>query len=69
MRALGMWVVREADGSRMGHALAAGRFGMTVALSLVPLGSVVDALLIAFDKRKQSIHDKACSTLVVRRAR
>ena len=70
MRALGMWIVREQDGSQIGYALAAGRFGVIVALQvlLLGLGGVADGLLIAFDKRKQAIHDKACSTLVVRRA-
>jgi len=67
MRALGLRIVREADGSQIGYALAAGRFGMyTLFLLLSFLGLLIDTIVIAFDPRRQAIHDKACSTLVVR---
>jgi uncharacterized RDD family membrane protein YckC len=70
MRAVGLWIVREQDGSQIGYALAAGRFGVTFALAAVTLGAggIADAVLVAFDKRKQAIHDKACATLVIRKA-
>ena len=68
MRALGIWIVREQDGSQIGYALAAGRFGVWLVLAVLPFGSLADALLVAFDQRKQAIHDKACSTLAIRRA-
>lgn len=71
MRALGIWIVREQDGSQIGYGLAAGRFGVTLALTVFTLGigALADVLLVAFDRRKQAIHDKACSTLAIRRAR
>ncbi|HET9050915.1 MAG TPA: RDD family protein [Candidatus Dormibacteraeota bacterium] len=69
MRVLGMWIVREQDGSQIGYGLAAGRLGVYMAISFFSLGigAAADALLVAFDGRNQSIHDKACSTLVIRR--
>lgn len=68
MRLLGLRIVRESDGSRIGHALAAGRFGVYLVFALFSvIGLVIDGIVIAFDQRRQAIHDKACSTLVVRR--
>jgi uncharacterized RDD family membrane protein YckC len=67
MRAVSLRIVRESDGSQIGYALAAGRFGMYMLFSLFSiLGLFVDTIVIAFDPRRQAIHDKACSTLVVR---
>ena len=70
MRILGLWIVREQDGSQIGYGLAAGRFGVCIALwwFTAGIGALVDLLFVAFDARKQSVHDKACSTLVVWRA-
>jgi uncharacterized RDD family membrane protein YckC len=70
MRMLGMWIVREHDGSQIGYALAAGRLGVFLGLGWITLGvgALVDVAFVAFDPRKQAVHDKACSTLVVRRA-
>jgi uncharacterized RDD family membrane protein YckC len=69
MRALGIWIVREQDGSQIGYALAAGRLGVYLALGWLTLGigTIVDVAFVAFDARKQSVHDKACSTLVIKR--
>jgi len=68
MRVLGLRIVRESDGSRIGHALAAGRFGIYAVFALFSvIGLFIDSIVIAFDQRRQAIHDKACSTLVVKR--
>ena len=67
MRAVSLRIVREADGSQIGYALAAGRFGMYTLFCLFSfIGLLIDTIVIAFDPRRQAIHDKACSTLVVR---
>jgi uncharacterized RDD family membrane protein YckC len=69
MRALGIWIVREQDGSQIGYALAAGRLGVWLALGwlTIGIGTIVDVAFVAFDARKQAVHDKACSTLVIKR--
>lgn len=68
MRVLRMRIVREDDGSPIGYALAAGRLGVLWAFAVATLGVglLVDLVWIAVDPRGQSVHDKACSTLVVR---
>jgi uncharacterized RDD family membrane protein YckC len=68
MRAVGMTILREADGSRIGYALAAGRYAIYALISLVLsfIGLVANLICIAADARHQAIQDKVCSTVVVR---
>ncbi|HEY6378909.1 MAG TPA: RDD family protein [Candidatus Dormibacteraeota bacterium] len=68
MRALGMRILREADGSPIGYALATGRYAVYLLLNLLSvLGLLANVICIGVDKRSQAIQDKACSTVVVRR--
>lgn len=69
MRALGMRILREADGSQIGYALAAGRFGIYTLLNMLSLiGVIINLVVIAADDRSQAVQDKVCSTVVVRAA-
>jgi uncharacterized RDD family membrane protein YckC len=66
-KALGIRVVREQDGGAIGSGTAAWRYGVQILLALpCGLGSLLDALWIFFDQRKQTLHDKAAHTLVVK---
>jgi uncharacterized RDD family membrane protein YckC len=66
MRALRLRVARADNGANIGIPLSLGRFAVTVAISFVPFGGVLDVLWIAWDDRKQALHDKAVNTFVVR---
>ena len=68
MRAAGMTILREADGSRIGYALAAGRFAIYALISVLLsfIGLLANLICIAADARHQAIQDKICSTVVVR---
>lgn len=64
-RALGLRVVRAADGGRLGAGRAALRYaGFLVAIIPLALGLV----WAGFDAQKQGWHDAIASTFVVRRA-
>jgi uncharacterized RDD family membrane protein YckC len=68
MRATGMTILRETDGSRIGYALAAGRFAIYSIIGLLSfVGVIANLICIAADARHQAIQDKVCSTVVVRR--
>ena len=64
-RALGIRVVRE-DGSRLGYGKAFGRYGIQFLLGILTLPLIVDYLWPLWDGRKQSLHDKAVRSIVVR---
>ncbi|MFB4315237.1 RDD family protein [Actinomadura sp. 21ATH] len=65
--ALGIRVVREQDGGAIGSGTAAWRYGVQILLAIpCGLGSLLDALWILWDPRKQTLHDKAAHTLVVK---
>lgn len=64
-KATGIRLVRE-DGSDAGMGLAFGRWAVTWAIGLVPFGNIVDSLWPLWGDRKQTLHDKAVKTLVVR---
>ncbi|MGK5552175.1 RDD family protein [Actinomadura kijaniata] len=59
-------VVRETDGGAISSGTAAWRYGVQILLS-VPcgIGSLLDALWILWDPRKQTLHDKIAHTVVV----
>jgi uncharacterized RDD family membrane protein YckC len=66
-KALGIRVVREQDGGAIGSGTAAWRYGVQILLAIpCGLGSLLDALWILWDPRKQTLHDKAAHTLVVK---
>jgi uncharacterized RDD family membrane protein YckC len=66
-RALGMRVVRAADGGPIGYGAAFLRVGFTYILSTITLGfgALVDVVFILWDRRKQALHDKVAKTVVV----
>jgi uncharacterized RDD family membrane protein YckC len=49
-----------------GNGLAFGRFAVAWAINLIPFGGVVDDLWPLWDERKQTLHDKAVKTLVIK---
>lgn len=66
-KAAGIRVVREHDGGAISSGTSAWRYGVQILLSLpCGIGSLLDALWILWDPRKQTIHDKAAHTLVVK---
>jgi uncharacterized RDD family membrane protein YckC len=64
-KATNIKLVRE-DGSEAGMGLAFGRFAVAWAINLVPFGGLVDDLWPLWDDRKQTLHDKAVKTLVIK---
>jgi uncharacterized RDD family membrane protein YckC len=63
---LGIRVVRKADSSRPGFGTALGRFLFSIAMALVPLGSLLNVLWLLWDRPLyQCLHDKVASTVVV----
>lgn len=66
-RALGMRVVRVADGGPIGYSAAFGRVGFTYVLSLITFNvfALIDVLWVLWDPRKQALHDKIVKTVVV----
>jgi uncharacterized RDD family membrane protein YckC len=67
-RALGIRVVRAADGGPIGYGTALWRVGFTYLISFVTcgLGGLLDALWILWDGQKQTLHDKVAKTYVVK---
>ncbi|MFI0353123.1 RDD family protein [Actinomadura sp. 9N407] len=66
-KAAGIRVIREQDGGAISSGTAAWRYGVQILLAIpCGLGSVLDALWILWDPRKQTLHDKAAHTLVVK---
>ncbi len=56
--------VEAVNGSPVGLARAVGRALVTTGLWIVSIGGVVDLIVLAGDRRKQSVHDKAAGTVV-----
>jgi uncharacterized RDD family membrane protein YckC len=65
MRMLNLRVARADNCANIGIPLALGRWAVMTAISLVWLGWL-DVLWVAWDPRKQALHDKAVNTFVVR---
>jgi uncharacterized RDD family membrane protein YckC len=67
-RALGIRVVRSADGGPIGYGTAFWRVAFTYLISLVTcgLGALIDDLWILWDPNKQALHDKVAKTYVVK---
>jgi uncharacterized RDD family membrane protein YckC len=61
--AIGAKVVRE-DGSRIGYGLATGRVFAEMISGLILL---IGYIMAAFDEEKRTLHDRICSTRVVRK--
>jgi uncharacterized RDD family membrane protein YckC len=59
--------VRGTSGERAGYGRAFGRNLIARVIGVFPLIGLVDLLWPIWDSRKQCLHDKAASTVVVRR--
>ncbi|HEX3607379.1 MAG TPA: RDD family protein [Candidatus Dormibacteraeota bacterium] len=66
MRALHLRVARADTGANIGIPLALGRWAVFAGIGFIPFGSAVDLLWPLWDERRQTLHDKAVNTLVVR---
>jgi uncharacterized RDD family membrane protein YckC len=66
-RALGIRVVRTADGGAIGYGRAFGRVLFTYVLTGITcgIGGLIDVLWILWDDRRQAVHDKVAGTVVV----
>lgn len=66
-RALGIRVVRAADNGPIGYGAAFGRVLFTYVFSVITfsIGSLIDAIWVLFDGRKQALHDKVVRSVVV----
>lgn len=64
-KATNIKLIRE-DGTEAGMGLAFGRFAVAWAINLIPFGGIVDDLWPLWDDRKQTLHDKAVKTLVIK---
>ena len=62
----GTRVVRVADRRPITMGAATIRWAVLVVLSVVPFGGIADALYIFSGEMKQTLHDKAAGTIVVR---
>jgi uncharacterized RDD family membrane protein YckC len=69
-RALGTRVVSAYDRSKISGGTAAGRAAMYALIPVVPLAgslfSLLNALWLTWDRRRQCLHDKAARTIVVK---
>jgi uncharacterized RDD family membrane protein YckC len=65
MRMLRLRVARADNGANIGYALALGRWLVYMGIGFVGFGWL-DVLWVAWDDRKQALHDKAVNTFVVR---
>lgn len=63
-RAVGIRVLSE-DGSRAGYGKAFGRNIVARVIGLIPIVGLVDVIWPWWDDKKQCLHDKAGSTIVV----
>ena len=62
-RALGLKVVSDKDGGRISFGQATGRyFGKIISMLILCIGY----LMVLWDEKKQALHDKMASTLVVK---
>lgn len=58
--------VQARDGAPVGFGRASARALATAVLWFTVIGGLVDAILLAADAKKQSLHDKIAGTIVVR---
>lgn len=65
-RIFGIRIVKYDDGARPGFGTGAIRVLMTWLISLISLAWLLDHLWMIWDKEKQTWHDKAAGTVVVR---
>ena len=65
MRMLKLRVARADNGANIGYPLALGRWAVYMAIGFFGFGWL-DVLWVAWDPRKQSLHDKAVNTFVVK---
>ena len=63
--ALGI-AIRVDDGTKIGFGRASGRLVALLVLWVTVIGAVVDVITAGTDSKRQSIHDKIASTIVVR---
>ena len=64
--ALGLRVVSVSDrASVVGFGRGVGRFVTSAAISIVPLGFVIDHLWPLWDDQNQTLHDKAVGSVVI----
>ncbi len=56
--------VSDAGGNRLGFGQASARWLIKTIVTIVPLGSVVSAIVLATDERARSIHDRIAGTEV-----
>jgi uncharacterized RDD family membrane protein YckC len=65
-RWLGIRVEHADRGGPIGYGPAFGRYGMVFVFSIFTLPLVLDYLFPLWDSKKQSLHDKVVSSIVVR---
>jgi uncharacterized RDD family membrane protein YckC len=65
-RLVGMRVVSDATGNRIGYGRAFGRYVMTVVFGLLVVPWVLDYLWPLWDGKNQALHDKIVGSVVVR---
>lgn len=65
-KAAGIRVVRADDGEQISYGKAFFRWFISWIINIVPFGGFVDILWPLWDDKKQTLHDKAASTVVVK---
>lgn len=65
-KAVGIRVVRAEDGGPISYGKAFFRWFIAWVLNFIPFGGIVDLLWPLWDPRKQTLHDKAAGTVVVK---
>jgi uncharacterized RDD family membrane protein YckC len=65
-RLVGIRVVSDATGNRIGYGRAFGRYVMTVVFGLLVIPWVLDYLWPLWDRKNQALHDKIVGSVVVR---
>jgi uncharacterized RDD family membrane protein YckC len=65
-RTLGIRVVSDETGQTIGHGRAFGRYAITFVFSFFVIPLLLDYLWPLWDGKKQALHDKVVSTVVVR---
>jgi uncharacterized RDD family membrane protein YckC len=65
-RLCGLRIVKQQDGARPGYGSGAIRVLVTMLIGLINLAQLLDHLWMIWDKDKQTWHDKAAGTVVIR---
>jgi uncharacterized RDD family membrane protein YckC len=65
-RAVGIRVVSDETGNRIGYGRAFGRYAITVVFGLFFIPWLLDYLWPLWDTKKQALHDKVVGSVVVR---